>query len=151
MKMPECWQTSCFLHVQCSPCAMMDGHTHTVQYVITTAMFSILRRRPKLLLWTVPMKSMSNLCQGRPPLLTDQPIHISVLPMWIGWTDIGPPCSPWCTTQLSGAQCRSVVHNIVLYPWDDAQHSSRAPPHTHMGQILLPRLRTPEIKGQKKL
>ncbi len=30
--------------------------------------------------------------------------------------DIGPPCAPWCTTQVGGAQCRSVVHNVVLYP-----------------------------------
>ncbi len=31
-------------------------------------------------------------------------------------TDIGPPGAPWCTTQVGGAQRRSVVHNVVLYP-----------------------------------
>ncbi len=46
-------------------------------------------------------------------------------------TDIGPPCVlvPWCTTQLGGAQRRSVVHNVVLYQRGGAQHSSHKPMH----------------------
>ena len=44
-------------------------------------------------------------CQGWPPLLMD----------------IGPPCAPWCTMQANGAQCRSVVHKVVLYLWAAAQ------------------------------
>ncbi len=35
------------------------------------------------------------------------------------YTDIGPPC--WCTTQPGGAQCRSMVHSVVLYSQDGAQ------------------------------
>ena len=35
------------------------------------------------------------------------------------YMDIGPPC--WCTTQPGGAQCRSMVHNVVLYSQDGAQ------------------------------
>ena len=30
--------------------------------------------------------------------------------------DIDPPCTPYCTMQVSGAQCSTVVHNVVLYP-----------------------------------
>ncbi len=50
-------------------------------------------------LWPIKDK-----CWGRPPHLTD----------------IRPPCAPWCTTQV-GAQCRSVVHNVVLYSRGGAQ------------------------------
>ncbi len=39
-------------------------------------------------------------------------------------TDICPPCTPWCITQLGGAQCRSVVHNVVLYPQGGSQRRS---------------------------
>ena len=42
-------------------------------------------------------------------------------------TDIGPPCASWCTMQLRGAQRRSVVHNVVLYPRDGVQGSSQTP------------------------
>ena len=28
----------------------------------------------------------------------------------------------WCTMQVGGAQCRSVVHHVVLYPRSGAQH-----------------------------
>ena len=35
--------------------------------------------------------------------------------------DIGPPCAPWCTTQGGGAQCRLMVHNVVLYSVRGAQ------------------------------
>ena len=51
---------------------------------------------------------------GRPPLLMD----------------IGPPCAPWCTTQVGSAHCRSMVHNIVLYPWSGAQRRSHKPRQT---------------------
>ncbi len=57
-------------------------------------------------------------CRGRPPLLTD----------------IGPPCATWCTTQAGSAQCRSMVHNIVLCSLGGTQSRSRQPPpspHTH--------------------
>ena len=52
-------------------------------------------------------------------------------PMWyltlIQWLltlthDLWPPC---CTTQPGGAQCRSVVHNVVLYPKGGAQQVSQ--------------------------
>ena len=46
--------------------------------------------------------------------------------------DIGLPCAPWCTRQVSGTQCKSVVHNVVLYHWGSAQCRSHNPPqHTH--------------------
>ena len=32
-----------------------------------------------------------------------------------------PPWAPWCTTQVGGAQCRSMVHNVALYCWSDPQ------------------------------
>ncbi len=45
------------------------------------------------------------------------------------------------TTQVPlvhhGAQCMSVVHIIVLHPWDDTQRISHKP--TQTGPILLPR------------
>ena len=34
---------------------------------------------------------------------------------WVSLICIGPPCAPWCTMQVGGAQCRSVVHNIVVH------------------------------------
>ena len=43
---------------------------------------------------------------------------------------IGPPCAPWCTTQIGGAQHRSVVDNVVLYPLGDAQCNSHRPKET---------------------
>ncbi len=39
----------------------------------------------------------------------------------------GPPGATWCTMEVGGAQRRSVVHNVVLYPWGSAQHSSHKP------------------------
>ena len=27
---------------------------------------------------------------------------------------VGPPCAPWCTMQVDGSQCRSLVHNVAL-------------------------------------
>ncbi len=30
-------------------------------------------------------------------------------------TDLGPPCSPWRTTEVGSVQRRLVVHNVVLY------------------------------------
>ncbi len=47
-----------------------------------------------------PQKKRKEKCCGRPRLLTD----------------IGPPCVPWCATQVADAQYRLVVHNVVLYP-----------------------------------
>ena len=32
--------------------------------------------------------------------------------------------NPWCTTQVGGAQCRSMVHNVVLYSLGGAQRRS---------------------------
>ena len=52
-----------------------------------------------------------NLCRGQPPHLTD----------------IGPPCAPWCTLQVGGAQHRSMVHNVVLYSLGGALHRSHKP------------------------
>ncbi len=47
--------------------------------------------------------------------------------------DIGPPCAPWCTTQVDGAQCS-------LYSRGGARHRSHklTGTHTHMNSILLP-------------
>ena len=45
-------------------------------------------------------------------------------------TDIGPPCAPWFTMQLSCAQRRLMVHNIVLYSLGGAQHSFHKPSQT---------------------
>ncbi len=44
-------------------------------------------------------------CRGRPPHLTDT----------------GPPCAPWCTTQVGSALRRSTVHSVVLYSLVGAQ------------------------------
>ena len=46
-------------------------------------------------------------CWGRPTLLMD----------------IGPPCAPWCTTQVSGAQHRPVADNVVLYYTHEVVHN----------------------------
>ncbi len=51
-------------------------------------------------------------------------------------TDIVPPCAPWCTMQVGGAHCRLVVHNVVLYRWGSAQHSSHKPRQTLRLTIL---------------
>ena len=52
-----------------------------------------------------------------------------------GWhlllKEIGLSCAPWCTTQISGAQCRSVVDNVALYHWSGAQCMSCKPTQTH--------------------
>ena len=63
----------------------------------------------------LPVKSALGKCQGWPPLLPD----------------IGPSCAQWCTTQVSGAQRRSVVHSVVMYPRGGAQRSSHKPTHTN--------------------
>ncbi len=39
----------------------------------------------------------------------------------------GLPCAPWSTMQVSGAQCRLMVHNIVLYHHSGAQHRFHKP------------------------
>ena len=64
-------------------------------------------------------------CRGQPPHLTD----------------IGPPCAPWCTMQVGGAQHRSMVCNVVLYSVGGAQRRSHKPTLTHSqtAPILWPR------------
>ena len=53
--------------------------------------------------------------------------------------DTGPPCAPWCTMQVGGAQCRPMVHNAVLYSLSGAQHSSHKPNSTlHTVAYILP-------------
>ncbi len=42
----------------------------------------------------------------------------------------GPTCALWCTMQVGGAQCRSVVHNIVLHSRGNAQRRSHKPKQT---------------------
>ncbi len=41
--------------------------------------------------------------------------------------DTGPPCAPWSAIQVSGVQCRSVVHNEVLCRSGGAQRISHKP------------------------
>ncbi len=53
--------------------------------------------------------------QGRPLLLMDI-LH--------------PPCAACCTTRVSGAHRKLVVHNIVLYRWGGAHCSSHKPRQT---------------------
>ena len=43
--------------------------------------------------------------------------------------NLGPSCAPWCTMQVGGAQCRSMVHKIALYQWSGAQQFPQT--HTH--------------------
>ncbi len=50
---------------------------------------------------------------------------------------------PLCTTKPGGAQHRSMVHSIVLYPQGGAQRSSHK--HRHTGPILLPRPLTQKV------
>ncbi len=86
---------------------------------------SVRRYRPTM--WTLISWFV---CQGRLPFLMD----------------IGPPCAPWCTAQVGGAQRRSVMHNVVLYRWISTQcrshtfaphESFRTPPVT-ISRLLHP-------------
>ena len=43
------------------------------------------------------------------------------------WTTKKWKVLPWCTKQLGGAQHKSVVHNVVMYPRGFAQRSSHKP------------------------
>ncbi len=43
---------------------------------------------------------------------------------------LGPPCAPWCTMQVGGAQCRLMVHKVALYHWSGAQHVFHKPGQT---------------------
>ena len=43
---------------------------------------------------------------------------------------IGPPCAPWCITQIGGAQHRSMVHSIAQYHQCGAQGSFNTPTYT---------------------
>ena len=45
-------------------------------------------------------------------------------------TDMGPPFAQWCTTQVGGASCRSMLHNVVLYSLGGAQRTCRSHKHT---------------------
>ncbi len=64
-----------------------------------------------------------------------------------------PPCAPWCTMQLIGAQRWSVVHNVFLYWSGGAQHRSHKPRQTHRHRntapILWPRQLTQEVKRMR--
>ena len=54
--------------------------------------------------------------------------------------DIGPPCPPWCTMEVGGAQRRSVVHSVILYQCGGAQRSSHKPKqaYKHYQTYYLP-------------
>ena len=65
-------------------------------------------------------------------------------------TDIGPPCAPWCTSHVSGAQCRSVVHNLLLYRWGSAQCGSYKPKHERTDRQTLPNILSPSFAVDKK-
>ncbi len=78
----------------CAPPSQYKATLYTTKVYVGTKLhchpwFACLLSTTKILynasvpLWTTCVK-----CRGQPPLLTD----------------IGPPCAPWCTTQVSGAQ-----------------------------------------------
>ena len=58
-----------------------------------------------------------------------------------------PYGATWCTTQVGGAQRRSMVHNVVLYSQGGVQRRSHKPTHTYTqtGPILLTRLLMCEV------
>ncbi len=43
---------------------------------------------------------------------------------------VGPTCASWWSAQVGGAQCRSMVHKLVLCHWGGAQNSSNKPTQT---------------------
>ncbi len=87
------------------------------------------------------------ICTTPPKWLMVVPLAMRVLtdrqPDWqhqivhhLGGGSLGLPPAPWCTTEVGGAQCRSIVHNVALYHCGDAQHRSYKPTQTHTDRTV---------------
>ncbi len=131
MKMPQYSHTSCGVHFR----VLQPNWCHFVITMSSGTAVRVLTDRPTATLTT---------SQCAPPgcwLITYMKKKRHVHHLISTKQHCAPPkcfpCAPWCTSQVGGAQHRSVVHNIVLYCWSGAQHRSHKPGQTDK-TILLP-------------